>query len=100
MTHKELTQWGIEVDVLGTMLVNQSKSKALLRNVIAKDFKFAQNREIFSLLRGMSDRRGKFQATYALGSNIDTNRYILNLMNDCVTSNLDVKCQWLTRGGQ
>lgn len=100
MTHKELTQWGIEVDVLGTMLVNQSISKALLRNVITKDFKFAQNREIYSHLRDLSDRRGKIEISTILSSNIERNRHILNLMNDCVTSNLDAKCKWLTRGEQ
>lgn len=100
MTHEELIQYSTEVDVLGTMLIKESISKALLRNVIAKDFKFAQNREIYSYLRDMSDRRGKIEIKTILSSNIKRNKHILNLMNDCLTTNLDVKCKWLTEDKQ
>ena len=100
MTDKETNQLSIERDVLGTMLINGSISQALLRNVIAKDFKFNDTRTIFSFLRDISDRRGKFQASDVLGSNIEQNRNILHLMNDCLTSNLDVKCIFLTEEKQ
>jgi len=89
------TQLSLERDVLGAMLFAGTISTAKLKNLVPQDFKFARTRHIYQMMRDISGHRGKFNTEHLLGSNNEINKYILNIMNDAITTNAKVKCDWL-----
>lgn len=84
-----------ERDVVGSMLLSGSiKTKY---TVYTEDFKHIRLRGLYRHLINLSDEHGSFKHDEVLTSNIEANRYILNLMNECVNANINVKTRWLTQ---
>lgn len=92
ITNKQLS---IERDVLGAMLFAETTSTAKLKNLVPKDFRFARTRHIYQMMRDISGHRGRFNPEHLLGDNNEINEYILNIMNDAITTNAKAKCDWL-----
>ncbi len=94
MRANELYQ--IEIDVIGSMLVNGDMTIALLSDLHYQDFSFEKNRAIYKAMKQLQ-HYGKFETTDLL---VDEekgkqNMDIINLMEGCLMTNIDVKCQWL-----
>ena len=81
-----------EQDVLGTMLINGNMIKALLKDLTPNDFVLEQHGIIYRAMNNIQ-HFGKFNAQDLLGDeHIARGKDILHLMNDCIMSNISVKC--------
>ncbi len=86
----------LERDVIGSMLINGSiKTKY---TVYTEDFKHVRLRGLYRYLINLSDEHGSFKHNDVLTENIDKNRYILNLMNGSIATNINVKTRFLIKG--
>ena len=82
-----------ERDVVGSMLINGSiKTKY---TVYTEDFRHIRLRGLYRHLINLSDEHGSFKHDELLTDNVDKNRYILNLMNECIDANINVKTRKL-----
>jgi len=84
-----------EVDVLGSMLLNGSVKTGVLRDLQPRDMSNKNFGVIYQEMLNAKDRTHKFDAMSLLNDNIAHNKYLLNLMNECIDSNIDIKCDWL-----
>lgn len=91
---KELQLWN-EQDVLGAMIVGGSISTALLKNLVPEDFRYSRTRHIYQKMKDISGHRGKFNPSDLLGDDNTINKYILDVMNESITTNARIKCDWL-----
>ncbi len=87
-----------EKDVIGQMCVKGTINQALRSGVVPKDFNLALTRKIYTEILAMADRRGKFEVVDLLcDDKAERNKELLNIMNDCLSTNLDVKCNWIVK---
>ncbi len=85
----------VERDIVGSMLLNGSiKTKYTL---YTDDFQLVRLRGLYRHLINLSDEHGSFDPMEALTDDIDKNKYILNLMNETVNTNIDIKSRWLVQ---
>jgi hypothetical protein len=85
-----------EFDVIGQMCVNNSIKQALISGVVADDFNVPIAREIYKEIVVIADRVGRFKTNDLLkDEKIERNKHVLNMMNNCLSTNLDVKCNWI-----
>ncbi|MBT6930484.1 MAG: hypothetical protein HN986_06605 [Candidatus Marinimicrobia bacterium] len=90
---KEHIVWN-EEDVIGQMAVNNSIHQALKSGIVTNDFLLPNTRSIFKEMLLLADRLGRFKATDLLNKNLN-NGYLLRLMDNCLMTNLKVKCNWI-----
>jgi len=85
-----------ERDIIGSMLLSGSiKTK---HTIYTEDFRLIRLRGLYRHLINLSDEHGSFEHSELLTDNLDKNRYILNLMNECVDANINTKSRFLIRG--
>ena len=85
----------IERDIIGSMLINGSiKTKTILTT---NDFVYARLRGLYRHLINNSDEHGSFDPMEVLTDDIDKNKYILNLMNETVNANINLKSRSIAR---
>jgi replicative DNA helicase len=89
----EIQQWN-EQDVLGAMLVNGNMTDALLKDLHAQDFRFSEHRTIYQAMKNLQ-HYGKFEATDLLTDDDIDNVSLISMMDFCLMTNVEVKCQWL-----
>ena len=83
----------IERDIIGSMLINGSiKTRYTL---YTEDFKHIRIRGLYRHLINLSDEHGSFNQNEVLTDNIETNKYILNMMNEAVITNINLKIRRL-----
>ena len=82
-----------ERDIIGSMLLSGSiKTK---HTIYTEDFRLIRLRGLYRHLINLSDEHGSFEHSDVLTDSVDKNRYILNMMNECVNANIDIKSSWL-----
>jgi replicative DNA helicase len=87
-----------EREVIGQMCVKGTINQALRSGIVPEDFNLALTRKIYTEILAIADRRGKFEAIDLLRDDkIERNKELLNIMNDCLSTNLDVKCNWIVK---
>lgn len=89
----EIQQWN-EQDVIGSMLLKGDMTNALLKDLHEQDFRFKAHREIYHSMKKLQEH-GKFYAEDVLRDNLERGKDILYLMDVCLTTNIEIKCQWL-----
>jgi len=89
----EIQQWN-EQDVLGSMLLKGDMTNALLKDLHSQDFRFKAHREIYHSMK-KHQKYGKFYTEDVLEDNLELGKDILYLMDVCLTTNTEIKCQWL-----
>jgi len=89
----EIQLWN-EQDVLGSMLIKGNMTKALLKDLHTQDFRFKTHREIYHSMKKVQNY-GKFYTEDVLEDNLERGKDILHLMDVCLTTNIEIKCQWL-----
>jgi replicative DNA helicase len=95
MNRAQEIQYQNECDVLGSMIVNEDMTLALYKHLSPSDFIFKKNRVIYNAMFNIQ-RRGKFNSKDLLSDkHIDRGKYILNLMDYCLMTNIGIKCNWL-----
>jgi len=94
MRSNELYQ--IEIDVIGSMLINGDMTVALLSDLHSQDFRFKKNRTIYKAMKQLQ-HYVKFETTDLLTDEEKgkQNMDIINMMDGCLMTNIDVKCRWL-----
>jgi hypothetical protein len=85
----------VERDLVGSMLLNGSIKTQY--KLYTDDFMFARLRGLYKYLINLSDENGLFNQDDLLTDNIDRNKYILNLMNNCINENIAIKSRWLVQ---
>lgn len=85
----------LEIDVIGSMLVNQSVKPGVLRDLQPADIQNKNFRHIYAQMLDSRDRMFNIDSMALLDNNIARNKYILNLMNDCVDVDIKGKCEFL-----
>ncbi len=82
-----------EQDVLGSMLVNGNMTEALLKDLTPNDFVLENHGIIYRAMNNLQIF-GRFNAQDLLGDeHIARGKDILHLMNDCIMSNISIKCE-------
>lgn len=82
-----------ERDVVGSMLLSGSiKTKY---TIYTEDLQYIRVRGLYRHLINISDEHGSFKHDELLTDNLARNKYILNLMNECIDANIDLKTIWL-----
>jgi len=87
-----MVQHSNEVDVIGAMLVNGNMTTAMLKGLHALDFTSKQHQAIYQAMEELQSF-GKFDPSKLLGG--ERGKAILNIMHDCLMTNIEVKCLWL-----
>tara|TARA_R110000823_G_scaffold2934_3_gene11664 strand:+ start:3253 stop:3576 length:324 start_codon:yes stop_codon:yes gene_type:complete len=94
-THINLIQQQNERDVLGSMLFSGNMTIALLNDLTPYDFMYRGHRAVYKAMNNIQNY-GKFDTKDLLDNdNIKRGKDILNLMFDCVDSNISTKCKWI-----
>jgi replicative DNA helicase len=91
----EIQLWH-ETDVLGSMLVNGNMTDALIKDLTPNDFRFKRHRLIYQAMKNLQ-HYGKFE-TVGLLTDKEKGRQnltIIRLMEDCLMTNIKIKCQWI-----
>jgi len=88
----EIQLWN-EQDVLGSMLLKGDMTKAMLKDLHTQDFRFEAHRGVYHAMKKLQ-HYGRFETTKLLGD-IQRGKDILYLMDVCLTTNVEIKCQWL-----
>lgn len=89
---QEIHLWN-EQDILGSMLIDGNMTKALLKDLHSQDFRFKAHREIYHAMKKLQ-QYGRFETARLLGD-IQRGKDVLYLMDVCLTTNIEIKCQWL-----
>ena len=84
-----------EFEVIGQMCMNNSIKQALKSGVVANDFNLDLTKEIYKEIVALADRHGRFEVTDLLSNDKKRNKHLLNMMEWSLTTNLDVKCDWI-----
>jgi hypothetical protein len=84
-----------EFEVIGQMCMNNSIKQALKSGVVANDFNLDLTKEIYKEIVALADRHGRFEVTDLLSNDKKRNKRLLNMMEWSLTTNLDVKCDWI-----
>ncbi len=94
-THMNMIQQQNEQDVLGSMLVSGNMTLALLNDLTPYDFMYQEHSEVYKAMNDIQNH-GKFNPKDLLESEqVERGKDILNLMNDCIDSNISTKCEWI-----
>ena len=95
---RSIELYQIEIDVIGSMLINGDMTVALLSDLHSQDFRFEKNRTIYKAMKQLQ-HYGKFETTDLLTNEEKgkQNMDIINLMDGCLMTNIDVKCRWLLK---
>jgi replicative DNA helicase len=90
----ELQQWN-EQDVIGSMLINGDMRDALIKGLATTDLMFEIHRVIYKLMIANQQFGRLYQDKLLESSNTYVNDEILSIMDRCITTNTEVKCNWL-----
>ena len=85
----------IEIDVIGSMLLNCSVKTGILRDLQPRDISNKNFGVIYKEMLESKDRMFKIDPMTLLNENIARNKYLLNLMNECDDIDIINKCDWL-----
>jgi replicative DNA helicase len=85
-----------ECDVIGQMCISNSANMLLRKGILPTDFCFEDTRKLYSEILKLADRVGNFDVCDLLG---DKKRFtnLIYMMESCVSTNLDVKCDWIIK---
>ena len=90
----EIQLWN-EQDVLGSMLIKGNMTKAMLKDLHTQDFRFQAHRDVYHAMKKLQ-HYGRFETKNLLSDGyIQRGNDILHLMDVCLTTNIEIKCQWL-----
>ena len=90
----EIQQWN-EQDVIGTMLINGDMRDALIKGLATTDLRFEIHRVIYRLMIANQQFGRLYQDKLLESSNIHLNNEMLSIMDNCITTNTEIKCDWL-----
>ena len=94
-THMNMIQQQNEQDVLGSMLFSGNMTLALLNDLTPYDFMYKEHSAVYKAMNDIQSY-GKFNPEDLLESEqVERGKDILNLMSDCVDSNISTKCKWI-----
>jgi len=90
----ENQQWN-EQDVIGATLLDGDMRNILIKGLAITDFRFDLHKGIYRQMIA-NQQFGLLNLEKLLEStDIDLNKHILSIMNVCLTTNIDIKCDWL-----
>jgi hypothetical protein len=90
----EIQQWN-EQDVIGTMLINGDMRDALIKGLATTDLRFEIHRVIYRLMIANQQFGRLYQDKLLESSNIHLNNEMLSIMDNCITTNTEIKCDWI-----
>lgn len=84
-----------EEDVIGQFACLGSIYQGLKSGIVPSDFILNHTKNFYQSMTNLADRQGHFNSVDLLDDDIEKNKYLLHLMDDCLMTNLKVKCDFI-----